>query len=470
MFFKQYYLGCLAHASYMIGDEATGAAAVVDPQRDVAGYLSDAAAQGLTIRHVILTHFHADFVSGHLELRDRTGADIHLGRRAEADYPFVAMGDGDRIELGAVGLRILETPGHTPESISIVVHDPGSGGEAPHAVLTGDTLFIGDVGRPDLMASIGITAEDLAGRLYDSLHEKLLALPDETLVYPAHGAGSMCGKNLSKETVSTIGKQRATNYALQTMSREAFVSLVTANQPEAPAYFPYDAMLNRRQRDTLESSLQRALRPLPLEECLRLANAGCRLLDTREPAAWAAGHIPGSVNIGLSGKYASWAGTLLDHEAGIVIVAEPGREEEAATRLGRIGFDRVEGYLESGIEAARAQPDLLVRTERLDASALARLLADAERPLVVDVRAPGEYAGGRIDGSVNIPLNRLEASLDRLERGRRIVLQCQSGYRSSIAASLLAGRGYGELADLEGGIAAWTKAGFPAPTPPDGEA
>ncbi len=470
MLLKQYYLACLAHASYLIADVESGDAAVVDPQRDVDGYLEDAGRHGLTIRNVILTHFHADFVSGHLELAGRTGAGIHLGRQAEADYPFRPMTDGDVIHLGAVRLRILETPGHTPESISVVVHDSSAGDGKPHAVLTGDTLFIGDVGRPDLMASIGITADELAGRLYDSLHDKLLALPDETLVYPAHGAGSMCGRNLSKETVSTIGQQRSVNYALKPMAREAFIALVTTDQPEAPAYFPYNAMLNRRQRDTLDVTLERALRPLPLEECLRLANAGCWLLDTREPAVWAAGHIPGSVNIGLSGKYATWAGTLLDHATPIVIIAEPGKEQEATTRLGRIGFDRVEGYLEHGIEAARVRPGLLERTERLDATSLAGLLSIGEPPLVVDVRGSGEHAAGRIEGSVNIPLNRLEASLDRLERGRRIVLQCQSGYRSSIAASLLARHGYSAVVDLEGGLSAWEKAGLPAGAEPPAEA
>jgi len=469
MLLKQYYLGCLAHASYMVADETTRTAAVVDPQRDVDGYLEDAQNQGLTIRHVILTHFHADFVSGHLELRERTGASIHLGARAAADYAFTPMKDEDAIEMGSVRLRILETPGHTPESISIVVYDRSNGDTAPHAVLTGDTLFIGDVGRPDLMASIGVTAAELGGLLYESLHGKLMALPDDTLVYPAHGAGSMCGKNLSKKTVSTIGEQRRTNYALRPMDKESFIALVAADQPEAPAYFPYDAMLNRRERLTLDSSLREVLRPLPLEECLRLVNAGACLLDTREPGAWAAEHLAGSVNIGLSGKFATWAGTLLDPETRLVIIAEPGRETEAATRLGRIGFDRVAGYLEGGIEQARSRPELLARSPRLEPASLADLLASPEPPVLLDVRGAGEHAAGRIGGSMNLPLNRLPASIADLPRGRRVVVHCETGFRSSIAASLLARHGFADVADLEGGIAAWKRAGLTTDVPSPAE-
>ncbi|HZI93095.1 MAG TPA: MBL fold metallo-hydrolase, partial [Patescibacteria group bacterium] len=300
MILKQYYLGCLAHASYLIADEA-GAAVVVDPQRDIDQYLDDAARLGLTIRHVLLTHFHADFVAGHLELRDRVGASIGLGARASADYPFTALKDGDTIELGSVRLKILETPGHTPEGISILAYDLNASADKPHAVLTGDTLFIGDVGRPDLMASIGITADDLAGMLYDSLRGKLMALPDETLLYPAHGAGSMCGKNLSTDTVSTIGAQRQYNYALQPMSKEAFVRMVTADQPEAPRYFAHDAELNRSERATLDTMLERALAPLGLDEMLKLREAGARVLDVRDPAEFEGAHLDGSVNIGLGG-------------------------------------------------------------------------------------------------------------------------------------------------------------------------
>src|SRR5271154_1751676 len=345
MFLKQYYLGCLAHASYLIADEASGAAIVVDPQRDIQQYLDDAGRLGVSIRHVFLTHFHADFVAGHLELRDRCGADIRLGERAKAEYRFVPMGDGDKLEFPGLRLQILETPGHTIESISILVFDLQKDPDRPYAVLTGDTLFIGDVGRPDLRASLGWTANDLGAHLYDSLHNKLLTLTDETLVYPAHGAGSLCGKQLSSDTVSSLGDQRRMNYALQPMSKEEFILLVTADQPDAPQYFNYDAILNTRERVTLDSNLERVLQPVSLDEVIQLGDAGAQLLDVRDAAEFAKGHVVGSINIGLGGQYATWAGTVLDRTKPIVIVAEPGREKEAALRLGRIGFDHVTGYL-----------------------------------------------------------------------------------------------------------------------------
>src|SRR6201985_957876 len=287
MVLKQYYLGCLAHASYLLGDEASSTAIVVDPQRDIEQYLVDAERLGLKIRHVFLTHFHADFVAGHLELRDRCGATIHLGARAEAEYAFVPMKDGDTLEFPGMRLEVLETPGHTIESISILVFDPQKDPEKPHAVLTGDTLFIGDVGRPDLRASLGWTANDLGAHLYNSLHNKLLTLPDETLVYPAHGAGSLCGKNLSSDTVSSLGDQRRFNYALQPMSKKKFIRIVTADQPDAPAYFTYDAILNTRERATLDKNLEEVLQPIELDEVIRLENAGVQILDVRDAAEYA---------------------------------------------------------------------------------------------------------------------------------------------------------------------------------------
>jgi glyoxylase-like metal-dependent hydrolase (beta-lactamase superfamily II)/rhodanese-related sulfurtransferase len=457
MILKQYYLGCLAHASYLIGDEASHTAAVVDPQRDVHQYLEDAQQLGVQIRHVFLTHFHADFIAGHLELRHQTGAQIYLGARAQAEYAFMPLKDGDVLEFGTVRLTILETPGHTPEGISILVYDLAQDERHPQAVLTGDTLFIGDVGRPDLLASIGMSATELAGMLYDSLHRKLLALPDETLVYPAHGAGSMCGKYLSSETVSTIGVQRRYNYALQPMSQDAFIELVTADQPEAPAYFGYDAMLNRRERPTLEETLERGLQPLALDEVLRLQNAGAQVLDVRDPADFEGAHLVNSLNISLGGKFATWAGTLLDRDRPIVIIAEPGREQEAAMRLGRIGFDHVAGYLTGGMQALDSRPDLVHRTERMTAAMLAELLASAAPPYVLDVRTAREWQEKHIDGSLNIPLNRLAERLAEVPRGRPLVVHCQTGYRSSIAVSLLKQHGVQDVADLVGGIAAWEK-------------
>src|SRR5580698_7147843 len=386
MVLKQYYLGCLAHASYLLGDEASGTAIVVDPQRDIHQYLADAEKFGLKIRHVFLTHFHADFIAGHLELRDRCNATIHLGARAKAEYAFVPMRDGDTLNFPGLRLQVLETPGHTIESISLLVFGLEKDAAHPHAVLTGDTMFIGDVGRPDLRASLGWTAQDLGAHLYDSLHEKLLPLPDETLVYPAHGAGSLCGKKLSTDTVSSLGDQRRLNYALQPMSKEEFIRLVTADQPDAPAYFTFDAILNTRERATLEHNLERVLHPILLDEVLRMGDAGAQILDVRDAAEYAQGHLAGSINIGLGGQYATWAGTVLDRAKPIVIIAEPGREQEAALRLGRIGFDHIKGFLRGGMEALAGREDLVWPTERVTAPMVAAELAGADPPLLLDIR------------------------------------------------------------------------------------
>ncbi len=458
MILKQYYLGCLAHASYLIADETVAVAAVIDPQRDIEQYLEDADRLGCRIAHVFLTHFHADFVAGHLELRERSGAAIHLGVRARAEYAFSAMADGDTVQMGGTRLTVLETPGHSPESISILVSDPDEPVD-PYAVLTGDTLFIGDVGRPDLRGALGWSAEDLAGLLYESLHEKLARLPDETLVYPAHGAGSLCGKSLSTDTVSTIGIQRAYNYALAPMSRERFIETVTADLPDAPAYFTYDAVLNARERPTLEQTLERELQPLTLEQTLELQADGAQLLDTRDGAKFEGAHLKGSVNVGLGGSYATWCGTILDPERPIVLIAEPGRELEAATRLGRIAFDTVAGYLAGGMESLTTEPELIDRIERITAGSLAEQLAAPAPPLLIDVRAPGEWEQDRIDASVNVPLSRFPERLETLPRERAIVVHCASGYRSAIAAGLLRRDGFPQVADLVGGMTAWVSRG-----------
>jgi hydroxyacylglutathione hydrolase len=460
MLLKQYYLGCLAHASYLIADEATGTAIVVDPQRDIEQYLHDTAPHGWHIKYVFLTHFHADFLAGHIELRERVGATICLGARAQADFAFTPFAHGDTLTCGHVRLTILETPGHTPEAISILVYDLQQDAEHPHAVLTGDTLFIGDVGRPDLMASVGMKPADLAGMLYDSLHQHLLTLPDETLVYPAHGAGSMCGKHLSTDTFSTLGVQRRFNYALQPMSKEAFITLVTADQPEAPAYFAYDAMLNRRERPTLTDTLQHELVPLTLDNVLRQMNTGAQVVDVRHAEAFETAYLAGSMHIGLVGSFATWAGTMLSQDTPLILIAEPGREAEAAMRLGRIGFDRVVGYLEGGAPALRARPDLVRRITRITATELAAELGGTQPPLVLDVRGPGERVAKYIEGSLHIPLPHLAAQLHTLPRDRTVVLQCAGGYRSAIAASVLAQHGMTAIADLVGGLAAWEAAGL----------
>ena len=464
---QQYYLACLSHASYMITDEKTKTAAVVDPQRDIEQYLADAKVGGYTIRHVFLTHFHADFIAGHIELRDAAGATIHLGSRAQAEFEFAPMKNGDVVEFGDVRIEIMETPGHTPEGISILVYDLAKSRSEPQAVLTGDTLFIGDVGRPDLLASIGVTADELADMLYDSITNKLVKLPDATLVYPAHGAGSMCGKSLSKETVSTIGEQKRFNYALQTMSREEFKQLVTADQPEAPDYFVHDAILNRKERASLGDAMNKTLKRLSLDDVLSLAQSGAQLLDVRDGIDFEGGHLRGSINIALSGKYATWAGTMLAHDRPIVVIAAEGGEEEAIMRLGRIGFDNVAGYLGGGMNALAARADLVERTDRITALALAEWLAGQRPhagpvPLIIDVRNEQEHAGGHIDGAVNIPLAHLGERISEIPADRPVAVHCEGGYRSAIAASLLQKLGRGDVYDLVGGYKAWLASKTPA--------
>jgi glyoxylase-like metal-dependent hydrolase (beta-lactamase superfamily II) len=459
--FKQFYLPCLAHASYIIGDEETGTAAVVDPQRDIDQYISFAAEHALEVKHVFLTHLHADFVAGHLELRDRVGATIYLGAAAKAGYAFTAARDGDILEFGRVRLKVMETPGHTPESISIVVYDLNISDSQPNAVLTGDTLFIGDVGRPDLRAALGWSATELGGMLFDSVHAKLLALPDQILVYPAHGAGSLCGKALSKETVSTLGEQRRSNYALQPMSKEEFVQVVTADQPEAPAYFNYDAVLNSQERPTLDQALAREMNPLTLDAVLALQAEGAQILDTRDAGEFASAHLLGSINIGLVGQYATWAGTVLDRNHPIVIIADPGRENESAIRLGRIGFDHVAGYLQNGLQSLESRPELIAFTERLSAQYAAELLASNQPPLAIDVRAPREREQKHIAGSLGLPLNHLLENINMLPKSRPLLVYCAGGYRSSIAASLLQWSGFETVSEIAGGITAWEAAKLP---------
>jgi hydroxyacylglutathione hydrolase len=461
MFLKQYYLGCLSHASYLIADEASKTAAVVDPQRDIEQYVADAERMGVAIRYVFLSHFHADFLAGHLELRDRCGAEIRLGAKAKADYAFVPMKDGDTLDFPGLRLQVLETPGHTIESISILVFDLQKDAGKPYAVLTGDTLFIGDVGRPDLRASLGWTAEELGGHLYDSLRNKLLLLPDETLVYPAHGAGSLCGKSLSSDTVSTLGEQRRLNYALQPMTKEEFIGLVTADQPDAPAYFTYDAVLNTRERPTLNEALEHGLHALDLDRVLQLAAEGAQLLDVRDAIEYGKGHLAGSLNIGLSGQYATWAGTVLDAGRQILVIAEPGREQEAAVRLGRIGFDRVSGYLKDGMSALASRQDLVWTTERVSAPMLEEELVSANPPLVLDIRSSREWDQKHIGDSLNLPLAHLNESAGQLPQGRRIAVHCAGGYRSSIAVGILNQHGITDLVELAGGLAAWEAAKLP---------
>ncbi len=460
----QYYLDCLSHASYLVGDTASGKAVVVDPQRDVAEYLRDAADNGLTITKVIETHFHADFLSGHLELAAATGADIVYGRAAagRVGFPIETVGDGDHISLGAVDLEVLETPGHTPESICIVVRPEGPD-SAPEAVLTGDTLFIGDVGRPDLLSAVGHDAGDLARDLYRSLHEKLLTLPDDTKVYPAHGAGSACGKNLSTETVSTIGEQRRMNYALQPMVVEDFVDAVTQGQSVAPLYFLFAATKNREVRALHQEDVEIAR--LPLEEVLQHQRGGAVVIDSRDDLMFATGHLRGSVNVGLGGRFAEYVGEVMEPGTPIVLVCEPGTEAEARTRLARIGFDNVIGCLDDPIATFLAHPEHVEQLSRLTVPQLVERMASVRDLVVIDLRNPGETALGMIPGAREIGLPSLLRRLDELDPDAPTVVHCAGGYRSAIGSSLLRSKGFRDVSDLLGGYDAWSSRETPRTVP-----
>ncbi len=462
MIFEQFYLACLSHASYLIGDG--GEAAIVDPQRDVDLYLEAARERGLVIRYVIETHLHADFVSGHLELAERTGATIVLGHRAGATFPHRAVRDGDEIRLGSLRLLFLETPGHTPESMSIVLYDDAAGrGETPLKVLTGDTLFVGDVGRPDLVTSRGFTAEDMAGMLYDSVHGKLLKLPDPVEIYPAHGAGSACGRNIGRERSSTIGEQKRVNPSLRRMSREEFIRRMTTDLPPAPAYFGFDAEANRRGASALAELP--APPGLAAVEVRRHAAQGAVVLDVRDGAAWAAGHVPGSLNVSLGGQFASWVGSLVPVGNPIVLVAdEPDEIEEGRMRLARVGLENVVGYLEGGIAEWERAEETVGSTELLSVDELrARMASGGLR--VLDVRRPGEFEMGHVPGAVNGPLDdltkRLSDGAGAGDQDAPLAVLCQSGYRSSIAVSLIAPHHKGPLFNVVGGTGAWMDSGAP---------
>jgi len=462
MFLKQIYLGCLSQASYLIGSD--GEAAVVDPRRDIDEYLEEARKAGLVIKHVLETHFHADFVSGHRELAARTGAAIYFGRHARPGYAVTSLADGGEVRVGRVTLRTLETPGHTPESVCYLVLDGEQGGEPggkPVAVLTGDTLFVGEVGRPDLMGH-QFTAEGMAGSLYDSLHTKLLTLPDDVVVYPGHGPGSSCGRNIGPETSSTIGKERQFNYALQIQDRDTFVRTVAGNLPAPPRYFPHDAQVNREGPPDL-APLLAALRPLPSHEVARLTREGAALvLDTRAPKEFGEGHLPGSVNVGIDGRYASWVGTVLDPLSPFLLVAPAGREAEAAMRLGRVGYDNVVGYLDGGVAAWRVAGLPVRDLPQIDVRELARRI-DGGNLRVVDVRGSGEWESGHIASAIHHDLQRLAADLKApLPGNGPVAVICGSGYRSSIACSLLERAGVDiPLVNVTGGMGAWSQAELP---------
>lgn len=459
MIFDQYYLDCLSHASYLIGDQTTGRAVVVDPQRDISEYVRDAEAAGLSIELVIETHFHADFLSGHLELAAATGAEIGFSSVAETEFDSRKLADGERIELGEVVLEIRHTPGHTPESISIVVWERADD-EVPYGVLTGDALFVGDVGRPDLLASLGYTRDELGEMLYDSLHTKLLTLPDSTRVFPAHGAGSACGKNLSTELSSTIGDQRITNYALLAPDKATFLELVTEGQPPAPGYFAYDAVLNRKSRELLDET--EAPPALDWQQVSEALDGGAVLVDGRDPEEFARGHLRTAVNVGLDGRYAEFAGSIIPTDRDIVLFVEPGSELEAKNRLGRIGFDRVLGFVAEPHRMLVEHQDAVGVASRLTAVGFEERRGELADLQVVDVRNPGEFALGTIPGAVSVPVGQLPDRVGELDPTTPTVVFCAGGYRSSVAASLLRHHGFADVSDILGGYGAWSTAIQPA--------
>jgi len=464
MIFEQHYLDCLSQASYFIGDETTGRAVVVDPRRDISPYLASAAEHGMTIELVLETHFHADFLSGHLEVATATGAAIAYGSAAEPEFEARRLSHGERISLGEVELEIRHTPGHTPESISIVVYEH-AGDDVPYGVLTGDTLFIGDVGRPDLLSSVGVTSEELAGSLYDSLHDQLLSLPDATRLYPGHGAGSSCGKNLSSNTSCTIGIQRETNYALQPMTKAKFISVVTEGQTAPPAYFAFDAGLNKVLRPLFDEGATSTA--MSLDEVLTAQKAGAIVLDSRSPEEFASGHLVGSINVGLAGRYAEFVGGIVAAGSSIVIVANDGQEHEATMRLARIGFDDVVGHLDNPISAMASSPELVAQSRRTDVSGVKAMIAGNADVQVLDVRQPGETSSGVIEGATLIPLTTLSADFAQLDPSRPVLVYCAGGYRSMIASSKLEHEGFALVTDLLGGFGAWAGAGEPAVVPVD---
>lgn len=455
MYFQQFYLTCLSHASYMLGSE--GIACVVDPQRDVALYIDEARAQGLAIKYIIETHLHADFVSGHRELADCTGATIYLGAKAGATFPHIDANDGGEIRFGRVILKFLETPGHTIESISIAVTDLDRG-DKPFAVLTGDTLFIGDVGRPDLAPNL--TPQQLAAMLYDSLHQKLIPLGDDVEVWPAHGAGSLCGKAMRPERQSTIGKERALNYALRARTKDEFVKLLTAELPERPGYFALDAEINRSGAPALTTLPPLAL--LSPEDLLAKQATGAIVLDTRPTQQFCAGHIPGSVHIALSGQYASWAATVLGLDKKIILVAEDAEQlDQSRTRLARVGIEHVIGALDGGMANWTNRP--VAEIGQVTVDDLHRELAHFQ---VIDVRRQPEFDDGHIEGARLMPLHKLESMLGSLDRDRPIAVHCKGGYRSAIAASLVQRAGFQNVMNVIGGFDAWRACGLPEATVP----
>jgi hydroxyacylglutathione hydrolase len=455
MLLKQFSLDCLSHFSYLVADKNKGVACVIDPQRDIDIYLDEAKKADLTIKYVVLTHCHADFASGHLEIAKKTQATVCMGAKSDAKFPFHKLSEGNLLELGQnVALKVVETPGHTPESICLLAYDKAKGNE-PCAVFTGDTLFLGDVGRPDLLFAQGLTSADLASMLFDSL-KKLKNLPDQTIVYPAHGAGSACGKNLSKDSSSTMSVQRLTNWALMEGDKEAFISELVSCQATAPKYFAHTASYNKTNHELLADALEDSLKPITLDELFSLKEKHAQILDVRTADEFALGHLPGSINIGLGGKYANWCGTVLSPKLPIVIIANQGDEQEAIMRLARIGFHNIKGFLQGGARTLSQKPECLQKTERLLSPTLKEAVKSNSKT-VLDVRTLSEFEGGHIDGAIHVPLSELMERIDEIPSDKYLAVVCAGGYRSSIAASLLRQKGYAQICDLVGGMGAYVK-------------
>ncbi len=447
MYIEQLYTGCLAEAAYYI--ESGSEAAIIDPLRETEPYLELAKRRGKTIKYIFETHFHADFVSGHLDLARATGATIVFGPNAQPQYSAYVAADNELFNVGDVQVKILHTPGHTMESTTFLLIDEN--GE-DHSIYTGDTLFNGDVGRPDLAVKTDLSREDLARHLFDSLHNRILPLADDVIVYPGHGAGSQCGKNMNSETVTSIGEQKRINYALQPMDREKFVEVVTEGLETPPAYFPENVRINKSGYENIDEVMERNRRPLSVEEFTQFTNKGTVILDTRDPDSFEQGFVPGSINVGLDGQFAVWVGTLIPISQSIVLVTEPGKETEAVLRLARVGFENVKGYLEGGVQAWQQAGEPLHRVETVDASAVAGLLEEGAE--ILDVRRNTEAETEHVAGALNISLKDLKQEISTLDPNRQYVVHCAGGYRSMIACSILKQAGLHDIVNVRKGFEA----------------
>ena len=458
MILKKFYLKCLSHGSYFLADQESGEAAVIDPQRDT-GLYEEMLKQGpYRLKYVLETHIHADFVSGHVDLASKNGSTIVFGAKARAKMPHQPVKDGDVLMLGKnVEIKVLETPGHTPESVCYLVRDLSESGQ-PMKLFSGDTVFVGDVGRPDLLGS-AMPADILASQMYDTLREKILVLPDDTEIYPAHGAGSACGRNLGDAEFTTLAEQKRSNYAMQPMTREEFVTLITEDQPEAPAYFSEDARLNREGPERLENVLA-ALKSMGSQELAEAMAGGAILLDTRGPDDYSRGSIPGAVEIGLDGQFANWVGSLVPKHNRLVLIAEPGREEEAAVRCARVGFDDVLGYLDGGFETWKREGRPVQSYLRAEPEEMRSAMDGPDAPMVLDIRSPGERRIEYIPGTLSVPLTHLREWEGGLPKDAPILVHCASGYRSGIAVSLLRKMGYTDVRDVAGGLRRYSDRGF----------